>query len=193
MKQANYFQLSVAKRILTYVIGTKDLGLTFSGSDITLSAMVDASYASHPDRRSHFGISLHLGANSGSFHSISKKFKIMVLSSTEAEYIGLFEAAKLIAWARQFLSDLGFPQMDPTTIYEDNMSTIHMVKNGNDKGKTKHLDVRYHYIRELLLDKQVDITHKSTSDMIADMLTKPLDRPTYTKLRTRLLGILHPA
>jgi intein-encoded DNA endonuclease-like protein len=74
------------------------------------------------------------------------------------------------------------------------MSTIHIVKNGNDKGKTKHMDVRYHYIRELLTDKQVEITHKSTSDMIADLLTKPLDRLTFSKLRSKLLGLLiHPA
>jgi hypothetical protein len=116
----------------------------------------------------------------------------MAISSTEAEYIALFEAAKVIAWARQFLNDLGFPQQSPTLVFEDNMSTILLVKNGNDKGKTKHMDVRYHYIKELVDHGKIILQHLSTTEMISDILTKPLVLGPYQYLRNKLLGTIIP-
>jgi hypothetical protein len=189
MKQATQHDLDVAHRILSYIIGTKDMGLTFQGKgDITLWTTCDASYANHPDRKSHFGITMHIGDGSGSIHSVSKKSSGVPISSTEAEYNSMFEDGKLIAWARQYLYDLGFPQLQPTMIYEDNLSTIHMVQNGNDKGRTKHMDVRYHFIRTLLLSKKVQLSHLPTHEMTADILTKPLDSTAFIKLRSKLLG-----
>jgi hypothetical protein len=192
MQKATQVHLSTAVRCLSYLLGSSTLGRVFGGLDtsVTLWATADASYACHEDRRSHFGITLHLGALSGAFHSVSKKAKVMALSSTEAEYIALFEAAKLISWARQFLSDLGFPQLLPTTVYEDNLSTIHLVEHGNDKGKTKHMDVRYHYIRELVDNGSIKLEHKSTLLMIADILTKALPFLAFLRLRPLLLGTI---
>ena len=83
-------------------------------------------------------------------HINLKKAKLLALSSTEAEYLALFEASKTIMWLRQFLSELGYPPSTPTIIYEDNKSAINIIQNGNDKGRTKHMDIRYHYIRELV-------------------------------------------
>jgi hypothetical protein len=192
MKQATNHHLSTAIRCLSYLLGTPSLGRTFGGKgeSINLWATADASYACHDDRRSHFGISLHLGSQSGAFHSVSKKAKVMALSSTEAEYIALFETAKLVAWARQFLSDLGFPQLAPTIVYEDNLSTIHLVEHGNDKGKTKHMDVRYHYIKELVDKGDIKLQHRSTVLMIADLLTKALPTVAFIRLRPFLLGTI---
>ena len=189
MKQATNFHMATAKRILHYLLGTKLLGRTLGGtSDLTFWATADSSYASHDDRKSHYGFSLHFGNSSGAFYSASKKAKIMAISSTEAEYIALFETAKIIAWARQFLDDLGFPQTSPTLLFEDNMSTILMVKNGNDKGKTKHMDVRYHYIKELVDQGKIILQHLPTTDMISDIFTKPLVSGPYLYLRNKLLG-----
>jgi hypothetical protein len=192
MKQATQHHLNTAIRCLSYLLGTSTLGRTFGGpsSTLTLWATADASYACHDDRKSHFGISLHLGPSSGAFHSVSKKAKVMALSSTEAEYIALFETAKLIAWARQFLADLGFKQTEPTTVYEDNLSTIHLVEHGNDKGKTKHMDVRFHFIKELVDNGAIKLQHRSTLLMIADMLTKALASTSFLRLRPYLLGTL---
>jgi hypothetical protein len=193
MKQATPHHMSQAIRTLSYLLSTPTLGRTFGGNSsgsLNLWATADASYACHNDRKSHFGITMHLGTNSGSFHSVSKKAKVMALSSTEAEYIALFEAGKLVAWARQFLQDLGFPQLSPTVIYEDNLSTIRLVTHGNDKGKTKHMDVRFHYIRELVESGKVQLEHKSTILMIADMLTKALPTSSFLRLRPFLLGTI---
>jgi hypothetical protein len=178
--------------ILKYIKNTRLLGITFKASSsdtfFSLYGYIDASYANHADRKSHYGISLHLGDNTGSFHAVSKKMKLVALSSTEAEYIALCEGAKIISWARQFLSELGFSQTNPTIIFEDNLSAIHMVNNGNDHGRTKHIDIRYHFIRQMLLEKQIVLKHLSTHQMHADMLTKALSTNKFREFRDKLLG-----
>jgi hypothetical protein len=185
----NRRDMELANRILMYLRNTREQGLTFSGTGgVKLSMTVDASYAEHPDRKSHYGITLHVGDNSGSVQTISKKTKMTVLSSTEAEYIGMCEGAKVISWSRQFLGELGFTQKDPSIIYEDNKSAIHMVEKGNDKGRTKHIDVRYHYIREMVENGEIRVEYLRTEDMIADMLTKPLAKRQFQKLCQRLMG-----
>jgi hypothetical protein len=131
---------------------------------------------------------MHLGRFSGSCFSSSKKAKSVTLSSTEAEYMALCEAAKLVAWGRQFLQELGFDQILPTIIYEDNQSTIHMVNHGNDKGRTKHIDIRYHYIREKVADRSILIEYLPSLLMISDILTKPLTGSFFLRLKDRILG-----
>jgi hypothetical protein len=191
MKQATHHHMVTAIRCLSYLLSTPFVGKILGGSNtVLLWCAADASYATHPDRKSHFGITLHLGPTSGAFHSVSKKAKIMALSSTEAEYIALFEGAKLISWARQFLADLGFPQNLPTIVFEDNKSTIHMVEQGTDRGKTKHMDVRFHYIRELVLNGSIQLKHQSTFLMVADIMTKALPTEAFLRLRPLLMGAI---
>ena len=149
-------------------------------------AFVDASYGNHDDRKSHCGVSLHLGFPGGSVQTVSKKTKLVALSSTEAEYIGLCEAAKIVAWARQFLEEVGYPQQGPTILYEDNKSAINMVNNGNDHGRTKHIDIRYHYIRDLVEEGKVVVEYLPTDIMVADTLTKALDKNKFLKFRESL-------
>ena len=101
MKSATQNHFKLAKRVLAYISHTKDMNLKFHGTaGINFTAYVDSSYASHSDRKSQFGISIHLNDNSGSCISISKKAKLLALSSTEAEYVGMFEAFKIILWLR---------------------------------------------------------------------------------------------
>ena len=71
----------------------------------------------------------------------------MALLSTDAEYLALFEASKTIMWLRQFLEELGYPPLTPTIVHEDNKSTITIISNGNNNDRTKHMDIRYHYVR----------------------------------------------
>ena len=134
----------------------------------------------------NFGISIHINDSSGSCISISKKAKLLALSSTEA----LFEASKTIMWSRQFLSELGYPPSTPTIIYEDNKSAINITQNGNDKGRTKHMDIRYYCIRELVQNRHISVTYRPSSQMTADILTKPLDSKLFLAHRTALLGNL---
>jgi hypothetical protein len=157
------------------------------GQGIKLFATVDSSYGTHNDGKSHTGISVHLHEGSASICSSSKKQKCVTLSSTEAEYVGVCDSFKIISWCRMFLEEIGFKQHTPSVVYQDNKSTIEMLNNGNDKGRTKHIDIRYHYIREKV-NKEITIKYLSTTNMIADILTKPQTKDIYIPLRDKLLG-----
>jgi hypothetical protein len=177
-------------RILSYISCTRDLGLKlFSGEGIVLYATVDASYACHTDLKSHTGCTLHLGRNSGSVFSLSKKQTVTADSSTVAELIAAHLAAHEIMWARNFLSELGYPQIKPTTLFEDNMSTISLIVNKGNGQRSKHIDLRYNFVREQVVEKVLAIIHLSGVDMTSDILTKPLGPTAFLHLRPKLLGM----
>ena len=186
----NVRDMEAIDRILWYVAGTRNLGLRFkSGEGIILYATVDAAYANHIDRKSHTGVTLHIGRNSGSFKSLSKKQTITADSSTVAEFIGTHIAAKEIMWTRAFLKEVGHPQLSPTILFEDNMSTIVMIEKPGNGQKTKHIDVRYNFIREQVLNKVIVMKHLGTKDMTADALTKGLSKVPFQHLRPKLMGM----
>ena len=78
-------------------------------------------------------------------------------------------------WLRQFLVELRFSPSTPTVIHEHNKSAINIISNGNDKGRTKHMDIRYNYIRELVQRQYISIAYRPSTLMTADILTKPLE------------------
>ena len=177
-------------RIFLYLAGTPSLGITFhSGEGIVLYATVDASYGNHIDRKSHTGCTLHIGRHSGSFLTRSKKQTVTADSSTIAELIAAFTVTKEIMWARSLLAEIGYPQLEPTIIFEDNMSTIAMVNNDGNSQKTKHIDIRYNLTREQVKNKVITMEHLKTLDMTSDILTKPLAGTPFLHLRPLLLGI----
>jgi hypothetical protein len=155
--------------------GIPSLGITLhSGEGIVLYATVDASYDNHIDRKSHTGCTLHTGKRSGSFLTRSKKQTVTADSSTIAELIAAFTVANKTMWARSLLAEIGYPQLEPTFIYEDNMSTIAMVNIDGNSPKIKHIDIRYNLTREQVKNKVVMMEHLQTKDMTSDILTKPL-------------------
>jgi hypothetical protein len=175
-------------RIFRYILSTRDVAMIIRGGNgIKLFATVDAAYGNAADRRSRYGMTLHLHENSASIATFSKKQKCVTLSSTEAEYVAICESFKQINWCRMFLEEIGLKQ-DETIVYEDNMSTIHLLSQGNDKGRTKHIDIRYHYIREKIENHEITIQHLPTTDMTSDILTKPLPSALFVPLRKKLLG-----
>jgi hypothetical protein len=189
MKSAKSNHLDAAHRILDYIWSTKDYVFLFNGADgLNFYATTNASYASHVDRKSHYGITMHMNSSFGSYLSISKKASLMALPSTEAEYVALFEANKLIMWLCQFLTELGFPPKGPTKIFEDNMSAIHIVNNGYDHGRTKHMDVRYHFIRRCVRNLHITVISLCTANMVADILTKAVNVQTCHRLTPFILG-----
>lgn len=99
-----------------------------------------------------------------------------MLSSTEAEYIGITHAVKEAIWVRHLLSELYSPHVlkFPVTIHCDNRSAIKLVKNAMFHSHTKHITIRYHYIREAFNDGVIVLTHCGTDNMPADMFTKAL-------------------
>jgi hypothetical protein len=118
-----------------------------------------------------------------------KKQGPVAISSTEAEYYALSEAVKEALWIRMLLTEAGFELNGPTTIMEDNKSTISIALNPVNHQRTKHIDTRVHQIRDHVKKLDVDIVYCPTGDMIADIFTKALPASQHIKL-TGMLGLV---
>ena len=183
--------LKAINRVISYLVGTKDLALTLGSNEgIVLYATVDASYATNEDLRSHTGFTLHIGRDSGAIMATSKKQKLIADSSTIAEFIATHIVAKEILWCRRLLFSLGYPQTEPTILFEDNKSTISMIKNKCNGKRTKHIDVRYNLIRELCEQMVIAMTYLQSGDMTSDTLTKSLSPAPFIHLRKKIMGNL---
>ena len=99
----------------------------------------------------------------------------MTLSSTEAEYIALSETAKEVLFISRLLNDLDQDLNKPAVIFEDNQSCIRLVQDEKSCKRTKHIDTKFHFVRELYRSGDITLKYCPTSDMPADLLTKPLD------------------
>ena len=113
----------------------------------------------------------------------SKKQSCVALSTTEAEYIALSKASQESIWLQQILIDKGEKQSNVIIIHEDNQSTIAMMKNPQFHGQAKHIDMKYHYARELAKEDKIELRYCLTEDMIADIMTKGIGRTQFEKLR----------
>ena len=184
-------------RIVSYLGGTQDLGITFQRSHVDdaaaavrLFCYVDAAYATHPDAKSHTGYCFGLGeTNNGMFFSRTVKQKNVTLSSTEAENAAAVEATKEVMWFRQLLGELGFHQVKPTLMFSDSASMIALAEDysGNHK-RVKHFLTRVNFMMEQVRLGCVEFQHVSTVDNVADILTKPLGPVDFVRLRSLLLG-----
>ena len=112
----------------------------------------------------------------------------MALSTAEAEYVALARAAQEAIWLKRLLADLDFGINAPMVINEDNQSAICLAKNPKNHPKTKRIDIKYHYIRELVMSNQIEIQYCPTSDMLADIFTKGLSAERFNKFRM-VLGL----
>ena len=110
-------------------------------------------------------------------------------SSTEAEYMALSDACLEIAWLTSLQREIGFPQEGPVPMVSDNQSGIFLAINPAHDRRLKHVDIRYHFIREFVEGNRVEIVYISTDDMIADILTKLLGAKKHEKFR-KALGLV---
>lgn len=188
MDHPTELHFQAAKRVLLYLKGTCDLGILYrKGGDEELIAYTDSDYAGDlDDRRSTSGYVFML--NSGAVSWSSKKQPIVTLSTTEAEFAAAASCACQVVWMRRILKNLNLIQGDDTTIFCDNSSTIELSKNPVLHGRSKHIDVRFHFLRELTKDGVVKLVHCHTQEQIADIMTKPLKLDVFVKLRS-LMGV----
>lgn len=175
-----------AKRVLRYLKGTSDFALTFRKSGkLELLGYVDADWGGSYDRKSFTGLMFILGENLITWES--RKQRCVALSSTEAEYIGLSQASKEAIYLRSLLNSItNNTCAKPVVIYNDNQSAHHIARNKMNHNRTKHIDIRFHFIREAILNESVEVTYVSSQDMLADMLTKSLPGPKFKNALTRL-------
>jgi hypothetical protein len=164
------------KRVLRYVKGTVDLCLTYhrsrDGDGASIHGFSDSDYGNH--HRSVMGYTFILAK--GAVTWSSNRIPNVTLSSSESEYIGLTNAAKEAVWLRSFFSELRFKLTTPTLIYGDNQAAISIARNQQYHTATKHVAIKWHWIREVIESSEVKVEHVPTGDMTADIFTKGLER-----------------
>jgi hypothetical protein len=188
MSRPTELHLQAANRILRYLKGTFDYGIMYKRmSTNDLIAYTDSDYAGDlNDRKSTSGYVFLL--SSGAVSWLSKKQPIVTLSTTEAEFVAAAGCASQVVWMRRVLDQLGHLQGRSTIVMCDNSSTIKLSKNPVMHGRSKHIDVRFHFLRELANDGVIELLHCGSEDQIADVMTKPLKLDSFQKFR-RLMGM----
>ena len=161
------------KWILRYIQGTVDVGLKFERDrtiDKHIVGYVDSDYAGDLDkRRSTTGYVFTMAGGPVSWRSTLES--TVALSTTEAEYMAITEAFKEAIWFRGLIRDLGIVQ-ENVEIFCDSQSAICLAKNQVHHSRTKHIDVRYHFVREIVDEGNILLQKIGTADNPADMLTK---------------------
>jgi hypothetical protein len=173
-----------AKRVLRYLSATKSIGICFRASSLELVAYTDASWAPKPDRRSTSGFICTLAQGPVSWRS--RRQRITALSSCESEYISLADGSREVTWLRNLCKEIGLPQ-GTTTIHCDNQSAIATADTVSTTDRSKHIDIRYHYIREQIQSKDIKVSYLPTIEMLADILTKCSTNDAIEKFRNALM------
>ena len=177
------------KRILRYLKGTMELCLTYTKTGKPeIQGYSDSDWAGDVDtRRSTTGcVFIRLG---GAILWKSSQQKGVALSSTEAELVAISNSARKALWVRRSMKSMNCRQISPTIIFEDNQGTIAISGNERITQRTSHIEVRHFFIRECVQNNEIIVEYCHTSDMVADILTKPTVAAVLIKLRA-LFGIL---
>ncbi|KAJ6861975.1 retrovirus-related pol polyprotein from transposon RE2 [Populus alba x Populus x berolinensis] len=176
----------IVKRILRYLCGTLNTGLlVHSNSPISLHAFSDADWAGNKDDYSSTSANLvYLGNNLISWSS--KKQKTVARSSTEAEYRAVASTAAELCWIRSLMSELYVDLITTPVIYCDNVGATQLSSNPVFHSRMKHVAIDYHFLREKVQNGKLRVSHVSSADQLADLLTKPLPRSQFQYLHDKI-------
>lgn len=183
--------LKSVMKLVKYLKGTMNDGIfyptTKSGENakFELKGYADAAFADCLQTRKTTGGYLFC-LNNAPLTWQSKRQSLVVTSTTEGEYVAVCEAAKEAVWLRLLLADMGCEQIGPTLIYEDNDGAKAQTENPLHHKRTKHVDIAYHYSRQLVSDEIVILERIDTKDQLADIMTKPLVRSVFERLYNML-------
>lgn len=181
------------KRILRYLKGTLDHGLLIhpsqTGPPFSLRAYSDSDWATdQDDRKSVSGSCIYFGLNLISWSS--KKQQVVARSSTEAEYRSMAHTTTELLWIQSLLQELKVPFRTPTLLW-DNLSVVALTHNPILHSRTKHIELDIHFVRERVISKQLQVLHVSSTEQLADLLTKPLSPAKYASIRDKLKVYSH--
>jgi hypothetical protein len=189
LTKPGFLHWEAVKRIFRYLKGTVDLWLSYGHAKVDLAGYVDADGSMAKDRHaiSGYAFIIHGGAISWS----AKRQEIVSLSTTESEYVVATHTAKEALWLRSLIQQLFDNTLSPTTLFSDNQSAITLSKDHQYHARTKHIDVRFHFIRWIIEQGSIRLVYCPTKDMIADTLTKALPS-TKVKHFASELGLSSP-
>ena len=174
------------KRIMRYLKGTEDYGLWYKfGGNLDLKVFIDADWAGNiDDRKNTSGGAFFLGKRLVSW--TSKKQNCTSQSTAEVEYVAAVVNCSNIVWFKQILEGMKMEIKEPVVMFCDNTSAINICKNPVMHSKTKHIAIKYHFVRELVQVKEVRLEYVHTKEQIADIFTKPLPKDAFLYLRGKL-------
>lgn len=177
-----------AKRVLRYLKETMDFELVLGVDDSPLHIYVDADWAGDSsDRKSTSGFLFRFAG--GSISWSARKQTCVTLSSTEAEYVALTECCQEFRWVQRILEDFSVEIPSPVIVFEDNQGCIKQSSSPSVGRRSKHIETKYHYVRELQQNGEIELRYCPTGEMVADMLTKPL-QAVKLKLFREAAGVL---
>jgi hypothetical protein len=177
-------------KVIKYIRKTKDTGLRFKlgSGKIKVTAFVDASYASHADRKSHTGCVIYIGEY-GAIYCKSTRQSIVSKSSSEAELVGATDMAGAYLWIRRYLMHQGYDVEFKAELKQDNKAVLAWLKNGRAKDeKARHMSIRYFWLADVIKRGKLIASYCPTGDMVADYLSKPLTGALYEKFSSMILG-----
>ena len=172
---------AAVKWILRYLQGTSKMSLCFGKGEPILDGFTDSDMAGDIDsRKSTSGYLITFAGGAVAWQS--RLHKCVTLSTTEAEFIAITEACKELLWLKKFLQELGLKQ-ERYVLHCDSQSAIHLSKNSSFHSRSKNIDVRYHWICDVLNDKLLQLEKVHTNENTSDMLTKALTKDKHEKCR----------
>ena len=186
MSKPTTLHLQAAKRVLRYLRGTMDYGIWYKrGGAGELQVYTDSDFAGDIDSRKSTSGYVFLMDNAA-VAWLSKKQPIVTLSTTEAEYVAASVCVCQAIWFKRILGELGYNVDRNTVIYCDNTSTIKLSKNPVFHGRCKHKGVRFHFLRDMVKDEEIQLEHCGSEEQVADIFTKPLKLEAFERLRSQL-------
>jgi hypothetical protein len=173
---------SALLHVVGYIKNTLDYGLSYSRDyDLSPHAFVDADYGGCRDtRRSTSGYVFTMCG--GPVAWSSKRQATVALSTVEAEYVAMSRCAQQMIWMHSWLREVEIKYSLPGVIKGDNRGAIALSKNTKDHGKVKHIDIRHHYLRELIQSGNISFEQVPSADNLADVFTKPLSRDLHHRI-----------
>ena len=188
MKEPNKSDWHKLCRFIKYLNGTRDKYLTLSIDTIeVMKSFIDASFAVHPDFRSHTGAEMTMGR--GTMIPVSKKQKLNTKSSTEAELVGVDDVSVYVLWTMLFIEEQGY-KVEKNIIYQDNKSAMLLEENGRKSaGKcSRVINIRYFWMTDQIKKGNVQVQYCPTDLMRGDLYTKPLQGKKFRNFRKQILG-----
>ena len=180
--------LTESLRVVKYLITSKQLKLRLSNCCQEITAYTDADYAGdRTDYKSRSGFTCFV--NGGLIEWMSRKQTAFASSSTEAEYYALCETAKEVVYLKKILAEFDIKTASPVNIFCDNQSTLAMLHGEKFSRTTKHMAVKFHYLKDILERQIINVSYVPTTKNISDLLTKPLPRHSIEKFR-KMIGLV---
>ncbi|XP_045783756.1 secreted RxLR effector protein 161-like [Maniola jurtina] len=177
---------NAVKKIFKYLKETKNYGLCYlSSTNHEILGYCDADYANDVDTRRSIRGYVFI-KNGAAVTWSSQRQQTVALSTTEAEFMAACAATKEAIWIKQLLSDIGEYKQQTLCLNLDNQSAISVIRNANFHKRCKHIDIKYHFVKEKYYDKVIDLKYVCSSNQYADIFTKALSRDKFRLLREKI-------